>query len=485
MSFPWRNVAAGMTLLSGCAVGPDYQSPPPPSLASLTPAPLESPRSAGKNEQTFVRDFEIPRRWYELFHCQGLNAVTARVIEGNADLDAARAAVRIADANTEAARGSFFPQIGAGFGASRQQASASQAALSGTSASPYSLSSGQINVSFTPDVFGLTRRQVESLSAQAESQNFELEAAYLTLTSQIALAAIQDASLRKQIQSTQVSITVGHELLDLLQKQLDASETSRTDVATQEAAVAQFEQQLQTLSKQFTANRDLMVALTGHFASEGLPENFEFSCFQLPRDLPLSLPSKIVQNRPDIRAAEAAVHAATADIGVAIANRLPQFSLTGNAGSNAAAIAKIASFSSPLLFWSLAGNVAATLFDGMTAYQKQVAAEAGLDRAAALYRSAVINAFQNIADVLQAIEADRRLFLAAERGEKAAQFNLDMTRKLLAEGQTSVLQVLTAQQQYAQASSATAQARAARLSDVVLLFQALGGGWNKPPRSEG
>ena len=299
------------------------------------------------------------------------------------------------------------------------------------------------------------------------------------------LAAIQDASLRKQIESAQVSVTVGREVLELLKKQLDVREASLTDVATQEAALAQFEQQLQTLSKQFGANRDLMIALTGHLAGEGLPEKFDFSCFQLPRDLPLSLPSKIVRNRPDIRAAEANMHAATADIGVAIANRLPQFNLTGNAGANATAIAKIASFSSPLLFWSLAGSVAATLFDGMTAYQKQKAAEAGLDRTAALYRSAVINAFQNIADVLQAIEADRRLFLAAERGEKAAQLNLEMTRKLLAGGQANVLQVLTAQQQYAQASSSTAQARAVRLSDTVLLFQALGGGWNNGPRSEG
>ena len=239
------------------------------------------------------------------------------------------------------------------------------------------------------------------LSAQAASQNFELEAAYLTLTSKITLAAIQDASLRKRFESVKVSITVGREVLELLKKQLEVSEASRTDVATQEAAFAQFEQQLQTLSKQFGTNRDLMVALTGHFAGEGLPENFDFSCFQLPHNLPLSLPSKIVRNRPDIRAAEANMHAATAEIGVAIANWLPQFNLTGNAGSNAAAIAKIASFSSPLLSWSLAGNVAATLFDGMTAYQKQVAAEAGLDRSAALYRSAVINAFQNIADVFR------------------------------------------------------------------------------------
>lgn len=169
----WRPVAAsGVILLAGCAVGPDYQSPQPPSVASLTSEPLERPNGGGQGGQTFVRNFEIPQRWYELFRCQPLNAITVRVIEGNADLDAARAAVRIADANTEAARGSFFPQVGASLGPSVQQQSAAQAALSGTSTSPYSLSIGQLSVSFTPDVFGLTRRQVELAAAQAEFSDF-------------------------------------------------------------------------------------------------------------------------------------------------------------------------------------------------------------------------------------------------------------------------------------------------------------------------
>ncbi len=273
--------------------------------------------------------------------------------------------------------------------------------------------------------------------------------------------------------------------LALLEKQLDANELSRVDVATQEAALAQFEQQLQALYKQLRANRDLMIALTGHFAGEGLPEKFDFACLHLPYDLPLSLPSSIVQNRPDLRAAEANMHAATAEIGVAIANRLPQFNLTANAGASASAISKLASLSSPLLFWSIAGSAAVTLFDGMTSEQKQRAAEAGLDRAAALYLSAVIGAFQNIADVLQAIEFDRRSYIAAIRGEKAALMNFDMTRRLLAEGQTSMLQVLTAQQLYAQAASAKAQAKAARLTDTVLLFQALGGGWRNQLRRMG
>ena len=266
-------------------------------------------------------------------------------------------------------------------------------------------------------------------------------------------------------------------MLALLTKQLDANEASRVDVATQEAALAQFEQQLFSLTKQLGANRDLMIALSGHLAGEGLVEKFDFACFNLPSDLPLSLPSTIVENRPDVKAAEAGMHSATASVGVAIANRLPQFNLTADAGTTASAITKLASFSSPLLFWSLAGNAAVTLFDGMTLQQKQRAAEAGLDQSAALYRGTVIAAFQNLSDVLQTIEVDRRLYGAADRGEKAAKLNLDLTRRLLTEGQANMLQVLNAQEMYAQAAASKAQARAARLSDTVLLFQALGGSW--------
>jgi NodT family efflux transporter outer membrane factor (OMF) lipoprotein len=469
-------VIGAALMMAGCAVGPDFTSPPPPSVTSLTPEPLPVSDISGPERQAFVESLQIPKKWWELFHCEPLNAITARVIEGNTDIEAAHAALRIANANTEAARGAFFPQIGASSGASVQKPSATQVPA-GASTSPYSLSSGQLSVSYVPDVFGLNRRTVEALAAQAEVRNFEAEATYLTLTSRIALAAVQEAAQREQIQAAETSVSVGSEVLTLLKKQLDANEATRTDVATQEAALSQFKQQLQTLKKQLATNRDLMIALTGSFAGEGLAEKFDFVCLQLPAKLPRSLPSAIVRNRPDIRAAEADMHAATAQIGVAIANRLPQFTLTSDAGTSAAVISKLASFSSPLLLWSIAGNAAATLFDGMSLEQKQRAAEAGLDRSAALYRGTVISAFQNVADVLQAIEADRRLFISAERGEKAAKLNLDLTRKLLMQGQANMLQVLSAQQLFAQAASAKAQARASRLSDTAMLFQALGGGW--------
>ena len=462
---------------AGCAVGPDYEPPPAPAVASLSPTPLHMSRARGPGQQAYVRGLAIPQRWWELFHCPPLNSVVSRAMDGNPDLRMAQAALRAANANTEAARGSFFPQIGASLNSSSQRPSAAQRQASGTSTSPYTVSSAEVSVSYALDVFGLNGRRVESLAAQAEAQHFELEATYLTLTSKLALAAVEEASLREEIRSAEQSIAIAQEVLGVLKKHLEAHEATLLDVSGQEVALAQFQQALLALQKRLLTNRDLITALTGRFAGDGLAEHFEFACLRLPADLPLSLPSSIVRDRPDVRAAEANMHAATAEIGVAIANRLPQLNLSASAG--ASAVAKLASVSSPLLFWSIIGSAAQTLFDGMSAEQRQRAAEAGLDRTAALYRRTVIEAFQNIADVLQAIEVDRKVFVAAEQGMSAAQINLDMTRRLLKQGLASALQLLSAQQNYAQAKSAHARARAARLTDTVLLFQALGGGLGK------
>ena len=475
---------AVMTIsIAGCAVGPDFETPLPPPVTSLSPAPLRTSRVADPEQQAYVRGLDIPQRWWELFRCPQLNSVLARAIDGNADLEAARATVRIANANTRAAQSSFFPQVGASFAPSWQKPTAAQAQVSGVGASPYAVSTAQLTVSYSADIFGLNRRRVESLAAQAEAQHFELEATYLTLTSRLVLAAIQEASLRDEIASAEGSVAIAEEVLVLLTKQLEAHEATRLDASAQVVALTQFQQALLSLRKRLATNRDLIAALTGRFAGDGVKERFDFACLRLPPDLPLSLPSVIVRKRPDVRAAEANMHAATAEISVAIANRLPQFNLTANVGASASAIAKLASVSSPLLFWSLVGTAAQTLFDGMNTEQKQRAAEAGLERAAALYRGTVIAAFQNIADVLQTIEADRDLLLAADRGVKAAELNLDLTRQLLKQGLANTLQALSAQQMYAQARSSYAQARAAQRANTVLLFQAVGGGWSEQAAS--
>src|SRR5262245_35480235 len=461
-------------LTTGCAVGPDFEPPPPPST-SLSPTPLAKTVGRRGERLTYVEGLAIPQRWWELFHCSALNSILTRAISANPDLQAAQAALRIADANMQAARGIFFPQVDANVGAFSQRPNPAQTQPAGNVTSPYSVASGQLSVAFALDVFGGNRRRVESLTAQAEAQYFEVEAAYLTLTSKLALAAIAEASLREEIRSAETSVSVGRDVLGILKKQADVHEATLVDISTQDVALSQFEQTLQSLKKRLAIGRNLMAALAGGLAGDGLPEKFEFSCLRLPHELPLSLPADIVRRRPDVRAAEATMHSATAEVGVAMANRFPQFNLTASAG--ASTVAKFAAASPAFLFWSVAGSVAQTLFDGMSSAQKQRAAEAGLERSAALYRSTVIAAFQNVADVLQTIEADRRSFAVAQRGVEAARVNLDRAHMLLSKRLASAVQVLSAQQLYGQASSSHAQAKAALRANAVMLFQALGGGW--------
>lgn len=469
---PARAALAALQL-GGCAAGPEFQSPPPPSISRLTPGGIEETPSLALARRAYVRDLDIPARWWELFHCRPLETLIRRAVEDNSDIAAARAAVRIAEANTEAARGGFFPQVGASANASSQKPDPAAAGAASGSHSPYSAASGQVRVAFVPDVFGLNRRKVESLAAEAEAQQLELEAALVTLAARLALAAVEEASLRAQIRAAEESLRTGREVLALLAKRASVKDASVVDLAAQKVALTELEQRLQDLRKRLALGRNAMIAMTGHLAGEGLPERFELACLKMPARVPLSLPSEIVRQRPDVRAAEARMHAATADVGVAIASRLPQLTLT----ADASALVKVATLSSPLMLWSIAGSLAQTLFDGLSGEQRQRAAEAGLDRAAALYRSAVIGGFQNIADVLHAIDSDRRSAAIARRRVEAAETGLAAMRELLMEGQADGWQVLQAQQAHAQALAARAEAEAARRADVILLMQALGGGW--------
>jgi len=387
--------------------------------------------------------------------------------------------LRVAHANVEAQRGAFFPTINASYLPSRQKAATAEDLSPPTnSGTPYfTLHTAQLTIAYVPDVFGGIRRQVESLEATAESQRLALEATYLTLTSNIALAAVQEASIRGQIDATQKIIKIEKELLVFLKQQFDAGQVSEVDVAAQEAALAQAEQALTPLQKALAVQRDLLTALSGHFAGEGLPERFEFSALHLPHDLPVSVSSRVVEQRPDIRAAEANLHSAVALVGVAVANRLPQFNLSGNAGRTAMQFPHLFNSAPQFLFWTIAGNVTQTIFDGFTLEQRQRAAEAGWDQAAAMYCSTVVTAFQNVADALQTVELDGVALRAAIAAERAAEKSLRLTREQLELGQVSALQLLNAQQVYLTALINVVLAKANRYADTIALFQALGGGW--------
>jgi NodT family efflux transporter outer membrane factor (OMF) lipoprotein len=465
-------------LLAGCTVGPDFKAPAPPAVNGYG---MPSPRTVSTSgefgaAQRFVPEADIPGQWWALFHSQPLNDLIEQSIKANPNMTAAQAALRQARENVIAQKGNYYPQVSAGLSASRNLTPIAALSPASASGNPYySLITPQLNVSFVPDVFGANRRAVESLEAQAENLRYQLEATYVTLTANVVTGALQEASLRGQIAAVRDTIKAEGDLLAILRKQYDLGQVSMADVAAQEATLAQAQATLPPLEKQLAQQRDALIALAGQFPSEDIAARFQLADLKLPADLPVSLPSKLVEQRPDVRAAEATMHSASAQIGVAVAARLPQITLSANIGNSAATLGTM--FTPGTNFWTLAAGVTAPIFTGGTLLHKQRAAEAGFEQAAAQYKSTVIAAMQNVADALHALQSDADALAAANASEQAAGRSLAIVRKQLELGQVAYLALLNAEQTYALAKVALVQAQAARLSDTAGLFQALGGGW--------
>jgi len=469
-----------LALVSGCAVGPDFHRPEAPAAAGYTAQPLaataSSPDVAGGREQRFVKDMDISRQWWVLFESPPLNSLIERSLKANPTIDAAKAALRQAREYLAAQKGFYFPTFQVNGSASPQKDPTQTLAPTLTSGSSYfTLYNAQLSVSYMPDVFGLNRRQVESLAAQAEFQLFQLEAAYLTLSSNVVAAAVQEASLRAQIEATHSMVEIAAKLLEIQRRHLALGYVTGLDVAAQEAALAQVQATLPPLEKQLALTRDLLAALAGSFPSEEMEEKFDLDALRLPQELPVSLPSRLVEQRPDVRAAQAQWHSASAQVGVATANMLPQISITGAMGGTSTQPGQL--FVPGNTFYNLTSGLTQTIFDAGTLLHKKRAAEAGLDQAAAQYRSAVINAFQNVADTLHALQSDADALTAAVAAERAARRTLDLTRRQLELGSVNYPAVLAAEQSWQQALINLVQARANRFADSAALFMALGGGW--------
>jgi NodT family efflux transporter outer membrane factor (OMF) lipoprotein len=476
------NYAAGMSCcaaltLSAC-VGPNFQRPMPPTPTRFTVEPLApttaSASGPGGNAQTFLAGADVPKNWWTLFGASELDALVAEALRANPDVQSAQAALRQAQENTAAQRGSYFPTVQGAFDASRNRNATGVLApnlASGTAL--YNLYTPQLTVSFVPDIFGANRRQVESLAAQAEAARFQLDATYLTLTANVVTSAIQEAGFRAQIAATEQVIALERESLAVLRRELTLGAIAEVDVYAQEAALAQLEATLPPLQRQLRQTEDQLAVLTGRLPADFTPSNLQLDQLVLPVDLPLGVPSELVERRPDVRAAEAQLHSATAQVGVAIANLLPQFTITGNIGSAATAMSDL--FKPGTGFWSIGANATQTLFAGGTLLHRKRAADAALDQAGAAYKSAVLTAFQNVADALHALAADAQALDAASRAESAAQKSLEVTRQQLKIGAVSYLALLNAEQTYQQALITVIQSRASRFADTAALFQALGG----------
>jgi NodT family efflux transporter outer membrane factor (OMF) lipoprotein len=476
-------VALALLVTAGCAVGPNFKRPAAPNVPGYAPSlpstTSSSPGVSGGEAQTFAQGRDIPGDWWTLFHSKPLNDLIERSLKNNPDLKSAQAALLVARENTLAQRGAYYPQVSGSFSATRAKTSEEISPVPSFTSFQYSLFTPEVSVSYTPDVFGLNRRTVESLKAQQEQARYVVAATNITLSSNVAAAAIQEASLRAQIDATNELIKINTNMLDILRKQFEKGYVGRLDVAAQEAQLAQIVATLPPLLKQLAQQRDLLAVLSGGFPNEDLIEKFELSSLQLPQELPLSLPSKLVEQRPDVLQAEENLHSASALIGVARANRLPSFNLTGDIGSMALAFGNI--FSAGNGFRDVGASVTQPIFQGGTLLHKERAARAAYVQADEQYRSTVLTAFQNVADTLHALEQDADGLKAAVAARDAAKVTLDLTTQQMKVGYVSYLTLLSAEQSYQQAVISLVQAQSNRYADTAALFQALGGGWwNRP-----
>lgn len=459
-------------------VGPNFVAPAAPNVMGYlpegTPHPTVSADVHGGSSQAFLSGRDLPGEWWQVFRNKQIDAFVAEAIRNHPDIAAAQAALREAREAALAEEGALFPQVSADGSATREVAALASQGQNGNTG-PYNLFNTSVSVSYALDVWGGTRREVEALNAQADYQRFQLEATYLTLTSNVVTAAITDASLRAQIDATNDIIKSEQEQLTLVQRQFELGAVAQSDVLSQQSNLAQTQATLPPLQKQLAQQRNQLMAYLGRLPSEDHGEHVNLSGLTLPRDLPVSVPSALVRQRPDIGAAEASLHQATATVGVNVANMLPQVQLTGSYARASLTPEKL--FSPGTVAWSAAGSLAQTVFDGGTLFHDKEAAIAAREQSFAQYKSTVINAFRDVADALRAIEADASTLKAQLAYEKAAQQSVTISRTQYLAGAVTYPSVLTAEQNYQQAVVARVKAQAARFNDTAALYQALGGGW--------
>ncbi|MFC4525153.1 efflux transporter outer membrane subunit [Dyella halodurans] len=472
-------VVLASTLLAGCAVGPDFKRPDAPGASDYTAHPVSStvatPNVAGGESQHFAQGGDIPGDWWTVFHSKPLNELIDQSLANNHDLKAAKAALTVARENVLAQRGAYYPSVAASFSASRQKQSESISPTPNSNTFLYNLYTPQVSISYVPDIFGLNRRTTESVQAQEQAVRFEMVAAQITLSTNVVAAAVQAGSLQAQIDATRELIDINTHMVAILREQLAKGYASGLDLAAQESQLEQTRATLPPLIKQLAQQRDLLAVLAGKMPNQAQDETLALASLQLPQELPLSLPSALVEQRPDVRQAEANMHAASAQIGVAIANRLPNIVLSANAGSTALAMDQL--FKSGTGFWGLGADLTAPIFQGGTLLHQERAAKAAYVQAAEQYRSTVLAAFQNVADTLTALEQDAEGLKAAAAAADAAKRTLDLSQRQLTAGYANYLSLLNAQQSYLQARINLVQAQANRYADTAALFQALGGGW--------
>ena len=460
-----------MMLSSACTLGPDFVRPDSPDTQNYTSEKL--PKSVGA--QTLLMGKEMPAQWWMLFRSPPLTKLIERALKQSPDLQAAQAALTEASEIATAKESALFPAVDAGYSAIRQQTSGAQFGSPSFSGSLFSLYNASVNVSYTLDVFGSVRRQIEGLMAEADYQRFQLEGAFLTLSGNIVTTAITEAALREQISVTEELIKLRLEQLNIIKQQVDLGSATQIEFLAQQTAVEQERANLPPLQKQLMQTRHRLSVLVGDLPSTEPAAKFTMADLQLPLELPVSLPSRLVAQRPDIRGQEALLKAANAKIGLITAKMFPDFTISASVSSIATRVGDL--FVPGSAIWNTGLNLLQPIFHGGENIHERDAAIAAYEAAAARYRSTVLLAFQNVADTLSALEIDANAVKIQTAAEQSALASLELNRQQYKTGAVSYLSLLNAQNTYQQTRLAQIKAKAVQLADSAALFQALGGGW--------
>jgi NodT family efflux transporter outer membrane factor (OMF) lipoprotein len=471
----WAILAA--TTLASCAVGPDFKRPEAPPVFAYTDTALPATTAASEvahgDAQQLNAGGELQRQWWTLFHSDPLDRLIEQALRDSPTVSSAQAALRQAQQAAAAQGGALWPAVTGQLNVQREQFAGASIGQSGNSI--FTLYNASVNVSYTLDMFGSIRRQLEALQAQVDSTDFQLQATYLTLTANVATTAIREASLRGQIRATEEIEKLQQDQLQIVERRFNLGAVTRSDVLSQRTALAQTRAGLPALQRQLSQLRHQLALYAGQPPeSAGLPL-FELDGLELPLQLPVSVPSDLVRQRPDILSAEALMHAASARVGVATASLYPQLTLSGDLGSESVGASQL--FKSNSSIWGLTAGVVAPIFSGGQLQANRRAAIAAFDAAAANYRQTILTAFANVADTLRALQTDALALQAQGEAQRQALDAFNMASYQFNVGGTSYLTLLNAQQQLQQTRIAVVQAQADRFADTVALFQALGGGW--------
>lgn len=472
-------LATVIPIVAGCAVGPAYHAPPAIDVATYTrePEPQGAPATPGPggSAQTFVRASGVPQGWWHGLGSPALDQMVQQALDNSPTLSQAKAKLQQAQQDYAAqSGGTLWPQVDLSADTTREKVDPAAfgvgALIGNRSVPPFTLYSAKVSVSYALDLFGANRRALEGLAAEVDYQRFELEAAQLSLIGNVVTTAVRYASLRKQIALTESLLADQAKQLDITQRRYEAGGVARAEVLSQRSQVAQTRASLAPLRAQLAQAEHQLGVYLGEAPAKFAPDShaLDLDSLVLPAEIPVAVPSALARQRPDIRASEALLHQAGANVGVATANLYPQLTLSAAAGPEGLKLSDMTNV------WSVGAGLAQPLFHGGQLRARKRSAEAAYQASLAMYQQTVLQGLQQVADTLQALEQDAVELQSRDQAQHDAEDSEHIAAGRYAAGGISQLALLDTERQQLQTALDRVKAEAQRFTDTVALYVALG-----------